>query len=149
MAQKRDTVVGGPSLVEALARATPEAAVSGAASRFWGGLVTGLGKDAYVSHTTKRGRRVLRKERRAFGLSRVVDRSGPEVVTESGLRVARWELVPLFIMGAATAAIAASNTEKGQALKGKVKVPQLWYGYTKGPLGITIANFRGGIHIPV
>ncbi len=91
------------------ALAAEEAAA--AARRFWGGLVTALGKEAIAVETVREGHKVVSRSRVVFGQGRT--KEGKRVVTRHA--VARWELVPIVIAGGVAAAVAAKDTPKGAA----------------------------------
>ena len=118
----------GSKADSAAALAAPEVVaaedVAAAAKRFWGGLIDALGKDAYEETTVRVGRKVVLRSRRVFGQERTIDRRGPQKIVSTRRAVARWELVPLVLVGSAAAAYAASKTPDGSAawaeLKGKL-----------------------------
>jgi len=84
--------------------------------RFWKGVLDSLGKDAYVSHRQRIGKkvsaknRVLVTHRHVLGWERTVDRSGEREVITEGFRVARWEALPILVVGGGLAAASFEKT---------------------------------------
>lgn len=129
-----------------------------AAKRFWGGLVQALGKDCYETVTVKVGRKTVLKSRRIFGQERTVDLSGPAKVVTTRHAVARWEVLPLLILGAAAAGYAAAQTERGAAAISKAKTysprtklqgyytshKPAWIGTQNNAIGIPYHNYMPG-----
>ncbi len=166
MARNRKLVGQGSGVSAAFAAALPEKAAldagMGMATRFWGGVIDSLGKVAIESTTVRVGRK--RKPTvhtvRVFGQEKTIDRSGSTVLTTTHHEVARWELVPLFLVGSAAAAASLAATQRGMGLVAKAKGTKSYAKYegwasatgkTKGqwgPFPYSIYNLPGGIHIP-
>jgi hypothetical protein len=137
----------------------PEAVAAKEATRFFGGIVEGLGKPAYSSVTVKVGRRTVYRERHAFGVTHVLDKRGPVPVRTEKLEVARWETIPLFIAGAVAVGLALAESESGSSrlssiknssTYAKVRHPlsgienKLAGSPEKNALGITFTNYLPG-----